>query len=44
MKITEDVRRYASERGAGDEEAVKRGLEETVTEFSKKATEVYAKV
>jgi len=43
MRITEDVRRYAAEKGLSDEAAVKRGLEEKAAEFAK-AGEVYQKV
>ena len=40
MRITEDVRRYAAEKGLSDEAAVKRGLEEKAAEFAK-AGDVY---
>ena len=43
MKITEDVRKYASEQGIVDEEAFKRGMEEKSKEFVEKGAEVYAK-
>jgi phosphomethylpyrimidine synthase len=43
MRITEDVRRYAAEKGLNDEEAVKRGMEEKAAEFAE-AGEVYQKV
>ncbi len=43
MRITEDVRRYAAEKGLSDEAAVKRGLEEKAAEFAK-AGDVYQKV
>jgi phosphomethylpyrimidine synthase len=44
MKITEDVRKYAAEQGVGEEEALKKGMEEKSREFVKKGAEVYAKV
>ncbi|MGO8931032.1 MAG: phosphomethylpyrimidine synthase ThiC [Limisphaerales bacterium] len=44
MKITEDVRKYAAEQGVGDEEALKKGMEEKAREFVKKGAQVYAKV
>jgi phosphomethylpyrimidine synthase len=43
MRITEDVRRYAAEKGLNDEAAVKHGLEGKAAEFAK-AGEVYQKV
>jgi phosphomethylpyrimidine synthase len=43
MRITEDVRRYAKEKGLDDEAAIKRGLEEKAEEFAK-AGQVYEKV
>jgi phosphomethylpyrimidine synthase len=43
MRITEDVRRYAAEKGMSDEAAIKRGMEEKAAEFAK-AGEVYQKV
>ncbi len=43
MKITEDVRKYAAEHGMGDEEALKRGMEEKSREFVEQGSEVYAK-
>jgi phosphomethylpyrimidine synthase len=43
MRITEDVRRYAKEKGLNDEAAIKRGLEEKAVEFAKTG-EVYQKV
>jgi phosphomethylpyrimidine synthase len=43
MKITEDVRRYAAERGLSEEEALRRGMEDKSKEFVEKGAEVYAK-
>jgi len=43
MKITEDVRRYASEQGMGEEEALRKGLEEKSKEFLAAGAEVYSK-
>jgi phosphomethylpyrimidine synthase len=43
MRITEDVRRYAAEKGLSDEAAIAKGLEEKAAEFAK-AGEVYQKV
>ena len=43
MKITEDVRRYASEQGMGEEEALQKGLEEKSKEFLAAGAEVYSK-
>ena len=41
MKITEDVRRYAEEKGLTDQEAIERGLREKSDEFREKGSEVY---
>jgi phosphomethylpyrimidine synthase len=43
MRITEDVRRYAAEQGVTEEQAIKKGLEQKATEFTKSGAEVYAK-
>ena len=43
MKITEDVRKYAAEQGIGEEEAIKKGMEEKSKEFVEQGAEVYAK-
>jgi len=43
MRITEDVRRYAAEKGLSDEAALKRGMEEKAAEFTKQG-EVYQKM
>ena len=41
MKITEDVRRYAEEKGLTDQEAIERGLREKSDEFREKGSQVY---
>ena len=43
MKITEDVRKYAAERGLSDDEALKAGMDEKSAEFAERGGEVYAK-
>lgn len=43
MKITEDVRKYAAERGLSDEEAIEAGMREKSAEFAEKGAEVYLK-
>ena len=43
MRITEDVRRYAAQRGLSDKAAIERGMEEKATEFAKSG-EIYQKV
>ncbi len=43
MKITEDVRKYATEQGLSDEAGLKRGMEEKAREFMERGVEVYAK-
>jgi phosphomethylpyrimidine synthase len=43
MKITEDVRRYAAEKGIAEEEALRAGLEEKSREFVESGAEVYVK-
>ena len=40
MRITEDVRRYAAEKGWGDDEAVARGLAEKAEEFRRSGASV----
>ena len=44
MKITQDVREYAKEKGISEEEAIKDGMEQKSIEFVKKGSEVYQKV
>lgn len=43
MKITEDVRRFAAERGLTDQEALEEGLQTKSKEFRDKGAEVYVK-
>ena len=43
MKITEDVRKYAAERGLSEDEALRAGMEEKSAEFVERGAEVYAK-
>lgn len=43
MKITEDVRRYAAERGVSEQDALQQGMEEKAREFVEKGAEVYTK-
>jgi phosphomethylpyrimidine synthase len=43
MRITEDVRKYAAEQGIGEQEAIKKGLEEKSKEFVESGAEVYVK-
>jgi len=41
MKITEDVRKYAAEKGVAEQDAVAKGLEEKSKEFAEKGNDVY---
>ena len=41
MKITEDVRKYAAEKGIGDEEALQEGMAEKSQEFIEGGAKVY---
>ena len=43
MKITEDVRKYAAEKGLADQEAISEGLREKSKEFLDRGAEVYQK-
>ena len=43
MKITEDVRRYAAEKGIDGAAAIEQGLQEKATEFQEAGAEIYAK-
>ena len=44
MKITQDVRDYAAQKGVGENEALKKGMEEKAVEFVEKGTEIYSKL
>ncbi len=44
MKITQDVRDYAAQKGLSEDAALKAGLEEKAHEFTAKGGEVYSKV
>jgi phosphomethylpyrimidine synthase len=44
MKISQDVRDYATEQGIGEQEALQKGMQEKAIEFVKKGSEVYQKV
>ena len=44
MKITEDVRKYASELGIAESEALKKGLKEKSAEFVEKGEAVYLEI
>jgi phosphomethylpyrimidine synthase len=39
---TEDVRKYAAERGISENEALEKGLKEKSAEFVEKGAEIYA--
>ena len=43
MKITEEVRKYATEQGITDEAAIERGLKHKATEFNEAGAEIYTK-
>ena len=43
MKITQDVRDYAAQKGLGVDEALDAGMEEKADEFRRKGTEIYQK-
>ena len=43
MKITEDVRKYAAERGFTDAEAIEEGMQEKKNEFLEKGADLYVK-
>ncbi|MDE1982204.1 MAG: phosphomethylpyrimidine synthase ThiC [Betaproteobacteria bacterium] len=44
MKITQDVREYASQQGVTDTEALDRGMADKASEFREKGAELYRKV
>ena len=43
MKITEDVRQYAAEKGYTEDEALQEGMREKAAEFAEQGAEVYPK-
>ncbi len=43
MKITEDVRKYAAEKGYTEDEALQKGMSEKSAEFTNQGAEVYSK-
>jgi phosphomethylpyrimidine synthase len=43
MRITEDVRRYAAEKGVDGAAAIERGLQEKAKEFQKAGAEIYTR-
>ena len=43
VKITEDVRKYAAQRGLTDAEAIEEGLKQKAIEFNDAGAEIYAK-
>jgi phosphomethylpyrimidine synthase len=43
MKITEDVRKYATEQGLAEEQALKSGMEQKAREFVEQGAEIYTK-
>lgn len=42
MKITEDVRKFAAEKGVSDEQALQSGMSEKSREFSERGAKLYA--
>ncbi len=44
MKISQDVRDYAKERGISEDEALKKGMEEKAVEFVQQGVEIYKKL
>ncbi len=43
MKTTEDVREYVAEQSSAEEEALKKGMEAKLKEFTENDAEVYDK-
>jgi phosphomethylpyrimidine synthase len=43
MKITQDVREYAKQKGVGEETALELGLQEKAAEFRRQGGRVYKK-
>ena len=44
MKISQDVRDYAKEKGLSEEEALRKGMEEKAVEFVQQGVEIYKKL
>ncbi len=44
MKISQDVRKYAAEKGIKDEEALKKGMDEKSKQFLEEGADIYHKV
>jgi phosphomethylpyrimidine synthase len=44
MKITQDVREYAAQKGVSDQDAIRIGMSEKATEFTTTGAEVYRKI
>jgi phosphomethylpyrimidine synthase len=44
MKITQDVRDFAAQKGVSENEALEKGMEEKAAEFLAKGTEIYSKL
>jgi phosphomethylpyrimidine synthase len=42
MKITEDIRKFAQERGVSESDAVALGMEEKAREFTEAGSQIYA--
>ena len=42
MRITEDVRRHAAEKGIDEAAAIERGLQEKAKEFHETGAEIYS--
>jgi phosphomethylpyrimidine synthase len=42
MKITEDVREYATQKGIEEEDALSEGLAEKAKEFKDKGSQIYS--
>jgi phosphomethylpyrimidine synthase len=43
MKITQDVREYAKQKGISEDEAMQHGMQEKAIEFIDKGAEIYSK-
>jgi phosphomethylpyrimidine synthase len=43
MKITEEVRKYATEHGMAEDEALQKGMEQKARDFNQAGAEIYAK-